>query len=125
MKRMFLLVALVIVVTTLGAVAANAVTKTDCTDVCVGTNDRDQLSGLGDYNTQFLGKDGADEITDTGKHDQDQVAAGAGNDKINVAEGGNADNEIDTVVCGRGVDRVTADQNDNVDKKTCEKIFRV
>ena len=87
---------------------------------CKGTDGRDVLVGT-DANTHFYGFDKGDSISDTAKHDQDTVKAGAGNDVIAVREGGNAPNEVDTVSCGDGKDTVHADDNDIV-RSNCEVV---
>lgn len=127
MKKVIVLALVVLLATALCAGAAVAATKgvtKFCSTTCIGTNSADQLTG-DSSDTDFRARAGDDIVSDTAKHDNDQVRTGDGDDLVDVAEGGNAPNEVDQVVCGLGVDRVKADQNDIVDKATCEKIRRV
>lgn len=121
MRRIIVLLAAILVVTSMAAATATAITKT-CSIACKGTDGRDSLTG-DSSDTHFWGFEKSDEITDTDNHDQDSVKAGAGDDLVNVREGGNASNEVDIVNCGKGHDTVSADFNDQVNAN-CEVVHR-
>jgi hypothetical protein len=119
-------------------------------DVLVGTNQRDVLSGRGGDDCLF-GHAGDDKLTGgtgadllVGSSGSDRMNGDAGDDKLNagngndtltpgagkdIANGQGGDDEIfardstrDTIDCGAGRDKVTADRTDVV--KNCEFVKR-
>ena len=76
---------------------------------------RDRISG-GDGTDRIFGVGGSDRIS--GGRGRDNISAGSGNDRIAVRDG-----QRDTVRCGRGRDRVTADRQDQV-ARDCERVSR-
>jgi Ca2+-binding RTX toxin-like protein len=119
-------------------------------DVLVGTGGRDVLNGRGGDDCMFgragddrlSGGSGADRLTGaaggdrlagdsgadklTGGNGNDDISPGSGKDQV-VAGGGNDDISArdatrDTIDCGGGHDKVTADPSDQV--KNCESVKR-
>ena len=75
----------------------------------------DRLSG-GSGPDRLSGGSGSDRIS--AGSDRDKVIAGSGNDRISVRDGAR-----DTVNCGTGRDRVTADRRDSI-SRNCERVSR-
>ena len=122
MRRIITMLTVGAVLLILSPGVAYAVTEKICSTTCKGTGDRDVLMG-DEGDTHFYGFDKGDSITDTAKDDADTVKAGAGNDVINVREGGNSPKDVDIANCGAGDDTVYADANDIV-RSNCEVVHR-
>jgi len=110
--------ALGLVVLVVGAAAASAKTV-------VGTNGPDRLVGTARADT-LSGRGGADVLA--GGAGNDLLVGGAGRDRIDAGTGSDLvateyDGARDSVVCGRGVDTVTADPVDRV-AADCELVAR-
>ena len=112
------LVALVLVVFTVGAAAAGAraVTGTPGNDRLVGTARADVLRGLGGKDTLLSGA-GADFLE--GGAGADTHDTGSGDDRVATSY----DGARDSVRCGSGLDVVNADLTDRV-ARDCELVGR-
>jgi hypothetical protein len=93
-------------------------------DVLVGTAGADRLNGRAG-NDVLRGKAGNDLLAGDQGNDKliggpgrDTLLGGAGNDTISARDG-----FVDTIVCGKGMDRVVADAKDHV-AADCEKVKR-
>jgi Ca2+-binding RTX toxin-like protein len=93
-------------------------------DTLTGTTHADRLNGRAGNDT-LRGKAGNDLLAGDQGNDrliggpgQDTLLGGAGNDTILARDG-----YVDTIVCGKGRDRVVADAKDHV-AKDCEKVKR-
>ena len=121
MRRVVALTVMCLVLLTLGAGAALAVTLIDCPNVagtnqCMGTPDGDVMTGTG-ANDTIAGLGGRDRIQDAAKQDIDTITGGGDNDTIDVREGSIGLNNRDFVDCGRGTrDRVFFDKGEDGDK---------
>lgn len=90
----------------LGLDGSDTLRGADGKDALCGGNDADTLAG-GDASDFLLGGSG-----------KDHFAGNTGNDTIKAR-----DNQADTIACGAGEDRVTADRTDKV-ARDCEHVFR-
>lgn len=79
-----------------------------------GKDGNDDIFGLGGAD-QLFGGDGADELT--GGAGADKLDGGDGDDAVAAADG-----EVDTIVCGLGIDTVTADSTDQFTDSSCESV---
>lgn len=122
-----LLLAVLACVLVVGLVAAPALARNrgaekSCEGTCSGTKYSDQLTGT-DTDTTFYARAGNDKIDDRANPQQggdtDTVFAGGDKDSINVDDGDNKD----SVDCGKGVDTVVADPQDEV-LDNCEHVTR-
>ena len=84
-------------------------------DVVTGGSSNDALLG-NSGNDRVNGDSGNDRLN--GGAGRDRLSANSGNDKINSRDG-----QRDRVFCGKGRDRVTADQLDKV-SRDCERVSR-
>ncbi len=107
------LAALVVALAAAGASHAKTLTGTNGPDVLRGTSKNDHIDGRGG-NDQIFGLAGNDVLI--GGRGKDRISAGAGADVVRVADG-----KKDTVVCGSGLDVVTADATDAV-AADCELV---
>jgi len=139
MKRTTVLTLVAVVVGLLltgGAVMAAVV---NCTGgPCVGTNQRDTITGsaladdirAGRRSDQITGGTGNDEVRagrgndvvldGTNDRDQDRILGGEGNDTIDVQEFRKDDADKDFVDCGPGEDTVSVDPTDT--RFNCENL---
>ena len=109
--------------TLIGSVRANTIRGRGGNDLILGGGGDDRLYGDAGNDTVDgeLGNDlvdggaGADRLT--GGDGRDRIVGRAGADRINSADGAR-----DTIDCGKGRDRVTADRRDRV--KGCERVKR-
>jgi hypothetical protein len=137
--------------TIVGTAAADTRTGTAARDIIFGLGGPDRLDGragndclYGDAGADVLGGGaGADRLF--GGADADRLTGGAGNDRLSGAAGGDTltggggsdtisggagadvvrarDRRRDTIACGPGRDRVTADRVDRV-ARDCERVAR-
>jgi Tol biopolymer transport system component len=84
-------------------------------DLAYGLEGRDRIRGNGGHDVLYGGR-GADLLV--GGSGRDVLKGGGGRDMIGAKDG-----ERDDVLCGRGVDRVIADQHDRV-AEDCERVAR-
>lgn len=117
--------------TLLGGPGTNTLFGLSGRDLMIGGEGIDIMKG-GDANDRLAGRDGNDRLRGGGGNDRisggsgddrlwgdggrDRIGAGAGDDLVHAA-----DRRVDTINCGRGRDRVTADANDRV-SKNCERV---
>lgn len=127
------------------AAYAKTATGTDGDDRIVGTERADNLSGGAGRDT-IEGLDGRDEIYGgtggdkglSGSRGEDEIYGRGGDDYLeggrdaDLLRGGNADDTIvasfdrggvDRIFCGDGRDEVFADEDDVVDKASCERVM--
>lgn len=104
-----------------------------CSQVTRGTNGNDRIVGT-PLSDRILGGRGADRIKGRGGDDcisgqagRDRINGGVGSDEIAGGNGGDRiwarDGERDTIKCGKGRDRVLADELDRV-HRDCEIVRR-
>jgi Ca2+-binding RTX toxin-like protein len=84
-------------------------------DIVGGGSGDDEISGGGGSDT-LVGNSGDDEIN--GGNSGDSISAGTGDDIVFARDG-----VRDTINCGPGRDRVTADRSDSV-ARNCERVAR-
>ena len=113
-----------------GTTGRDRLTGTEGSDQIRGLRGRDRIEGLGADDCLF-GNKGGDRIDGGAGNDQisggnsrDRVIGGPGTDAIKTGTGGDRirarDGEADTIDCGSGIDRVSADASDKV--SACERV---
>ena len=94
-------------------------TKSEITMNVRGGTGKDSVSG-GNGGDRLIGDDGDDRLVGLGGNDN--LTGGDGDDSINAATFGKREGR-DTIDCGQGQDKVTADSRDTV-RRNCEDVRR-